>query len=260
VARAETTLVVLRTERLSPDLVRVHLGGPGLADFQPNGFTDAYVKLAFPGADGEDPVLRTYTVRSYDPEAGELAIDFVVHGDAGVAGPWAREAREGQTLVLRGPGGAYRPDPDADWHLLAGDESALPAIGAALEALGADARGQVFVEVYGSEGEIELPAPEGVEVTWLHRGHAAADAPDDRAGRQAPLVAAVREAPWWDGRVQVFVHREAEAVMKGVRPYIRGERAVPAADASISGYWRRGRTEEGFRVWKRELAAAEAPA
>ncbi|MDY0114700.1 MAG: SIP domain-containing protein, partial [Corynebacterium sp.] len=74
---------------------------------------------------------------------------------------------------------------------------------------------------------------------------------------EAPLIDAVRGMPWPDGDVQAFVHGEAETVMKHLRPYLRTERGIPAARASISGYWRRGRSEEGFRTWKRQLAESE---
>src|SRR5690606_21164117 len=86
------------------------------------------------------PRLRTYTVRAWDPDALELTLDFVHHGDEGLAGPWAANARPGDELFMLGPGGGYAPDPGADWHLLAGDESALPAIAASLEALPEGAR------------------------------------------------------------------------------------------------------------------------
>ncbi|WP_459957386.1 siderophore-interacting protein [Nocardia sp. IFM 10818] len=249
-ARARTTLVVQNTIQLTDHLIRVHLGGPGFAAFQPNGFTDAYVKLVFPGADGE--IMRTYTVRSVDPAAQEIAIDFVYHGDEGVAGPWAAAAEPGDTIDVMGPGGAYAPRPDADWHLLAGDESALPAIAAACGALPLDAVGRVFVEISGPADELTFQHPEGVELTWIHRG--AAD-PGEK------LADAVLAEPWREGQVQVFVHGEAQAVMHRIRPYIRKERGIPAEWASsISGYWRRGRTEEGFRQWKSDLAEREKAA
>ncbi|PRC59436.1 NADPH-dependent ferric siderophore reductase, partial [Mycobacterium sp. ITM-2017-0098] len=79
--------------------------------------------------------VRTYTVRHADTQKREITVDFVVHGDHGVAGPWAASATPGQRLFVMGPSGAYAPHPDADWHLFAGDEAALPAISAALEAL-----------------------------------------------------------------------------------------------------------------------------
>lgn len=276
------TFEVVRSERLTAHTVRIVLGdsGPqtGFDTFTPSEFTDSYVKLvlvddgvdvdALPRPltldsfktlpDEQQPVVRTYTVRWVDEQRREIAIDFVVHGDHGVAAPWAASATPGQRAYLMGPNGAYAPDPAADWHLLAGDESAVPAISAALEALPADAVGKVFIEVSGPEDELALTAPPGVEVHWVYRGGRADLVPDDQAGDHAPLIDAVKGAPWLNGQVQVFIHGEAQAVMHNLRRYIRKERGVDAKFASISGYWRRGRTEETFREWKAELASREA--
>jgi NADPH-dependent ferric siderophore reductase len=273
------TFTVVRTEQLTPHMVRVVLGGNGFDTFTPNDQTDAYVKIVIV-PDGVDvdalprpltmdsfgalestqqPTVRTYTVRSTDAAAREMVIDFVVHGEHGFAGPWAARVQPGDPAYLMGPSGAYSPDPAADWHLLAGDEAAIPAISAALESMQADTVGQVFIEVGGPDDEIALTAPEGVTVRWVYRGGRADLVPDDRAGDLAPLIDAVKGAPWLPGQVQVFIHGEAQAVMHNLRPYIRKERGVDVKWASsISGYWRRGRTEETFRQWKRELAAAEA--
>lgn len=227
---------VVRIEQRTPSLRRVVFDAP---DFEPNGFTDAYVKLAF-GDPETSPPVRTYSVAAFDPGAGELAIDFVVHGDSGVAGPWAAAAQPGDILWIRKPGGAYRPDPSADAHLLVGDEAAIPSISAALAALPAGAPGVAFIEVDGPEHELDLPTASDVQISWLHRG----DAP---AGSTTLLDDAVRAWPWPDGRVQAFVHGES-ALLKTVRPYIR-ER-VQRRDLSVSAYWRLGETEEGFRAWK----------
>jgi NADPH-dependent ferric siderophore reductase len=275
------TFEVLRSEQLTPHLTRVVLGGSGFDTFTPNDSTDAYVKMVFVGygidVDAlpqpltldsfktlpveQQPTVRTYTVRRVDTERREIAIDFVVHGEQGVAGPWAASATPGQPAYLTSPNGAYAPDPAADWHLLAGDEAAVPAISAALEALPDNAIGKVFIEVGGPDDEIPLTKPDGVEVRWIHRGGRADLVPEDRAGDHAPLIAAVKDADWLPGQVQVFIHGEAQAVMHNLRPYIRKERGVDAKWAnSISGYWRRGRTEETFRQWKAELAKAEANA
>jgi NADPH-dependent ferric siderophore reductase len=272
------TFEVVRTENLTPHLVRVVLGGSGFDTFQPNDFTDAYVKIVFVRDDVDvsalpqpltldsfnelpverRPTVRTYTVRHADTDRRELTIDFVVHGVHGVAGPWASAATPGQRAFLMGPSGAYAPDPAADWHLIAGDEAALPAISAALEALPDNAVGKVFIEIAGPDDEIPLKAPEGVGVNWIYRGGRADLVPEDMAGDHSPLIAAVKEANWLPGQVQVFIHGEAQTVMHNLRPYIRKERGVEAKWAnSISGYWRRGRTEETFRQWKRELAQAE---
>jgi len=277
------TFEVVRTEQLTPHVVRVVLGGAGdgtgFDTFTPNDYTDSYVKLVFVDDDvdvselpqpltldsftelpaNRRPTVRTYTVRDADPEQRELTIDFVVHGEHGVAGPWAASATPGKRMFVMGPNGAYSPDPAADWHLLAGDEAALPAISAALEALPEDAVGKVFIEVAGPEDQVELAAPAGVDVFWIYRGGRADLVPEDSAGDHAPLIAAVKETSWLPGQVQVFIHGEAQAVMHNLRPYIRKERGVDAKWASsISGYWRRGRTEETFRQWKKELAEAES--
>ena len=152
-ARPQTVLEVVETSWLTPHMVRVVAGGDGFAAFTTNEYTDKYVKIFFakpelglePPYDvaalretlaPEDlPVTRTYTVRWVDEEAGRLAIDFVVHGDEGLAGPWAAAAKPGDRIVFAGPGGLYAPDPTADRHLLVGDDSAIPAIAAAVEAL-----------------------------------------------------------------------------------------------------------------------------
>ncbi len=256
VPRKKTTLSVLRTEALTPHMYRVYLGGDNFDDFDAIDETDAYVKLFF-GTD-DDPIMRTYTVRSVDTSAREIAIDFVVHGDEGVAGPWATRAKPGDEMSFFGPSGGYAPRPDADWHLFAGDESAIPAISAAVEALPEDAIAKVFIEVADRHDEIYMETLAVVDVTWVYRGASSNEVGDDRAGDNAPLIAAVKDTEWLPGQAQVFVHGEAQAVMHNIRPYIRKERGIAAEWASISGYWRRGRTEETFRAWKRELAQAEA--
>ena len=254
---APASASVVRTQRLSPTMVRVVLGG--LDGFAPNGFTDSYVKLIFPRADypmpldleqikrdrpvEEWPVVRTYSVRAFDAAARELTVDFVVHGTSGVAGPWAAAAQPGDTLFVRGPGGAYSPDPDADWHLLVGDESALPAIAAAVDALPADARGHVVVEVPGPESELQLNAPAGVAVTWLHTG------PRPVGDRLVEVVRGI-ELPLTD--VQAFVHGEAGWVAQ-LRRLLRVDRQLPARRLSISGYWRTGFNEDGWQSSKREF-------
>ncbi|MCX6471476.1 MAG: siderophore-interacting protein [Corynebacteriales bacterium] len=274
-AKRLNTMEVTGTEWITPHMMRVRLGGPGFSDFAASDDTDAYVKILF-GAPGvtypepydleriraeytpeQQPVLRTYTVRSVDPERREIAVDVVVHGTEGIDGPWAASAQVGDVVRFLGPGSGYRPDDDAPWHLLASDEAGLPALAAALEALPPTATVQAFIEVAGPEDEITLAAPDGARITWVHRGAGSDAAGDDVAGDNAPLIGAVRDAPWLDGEPHVFIHGEAQAVMHNLRRYIRTERGVSARRASISGYWRRGRTEEGFRAWKAELRAAE---
>ncbi|MCX4821895.1 siderophore-interacting protein [Streptomyces sp. NBC_01142] len=251
---------VVRTERITPHMVRVVLGGEGLAGLGVGEATDHYVKLLFP-AEGvtypepfdidrirkefpreQWPANRTYTVRSWDPVNREMAVDFVVHGDEGLAGPWAARARVGETMHILGPGGGFAPDPAADWHLLVGDESALPAIAASMEQMPAGALVHAFVEISGPEEEQKTATPDGTEITWLHRG--------DRPVGEA-LVAAVTSLDFPEGDVCAFVHGEA-AFVKELRRHLRLERQVPREQLSISGYWRLGQTDEDWRAVKRE--------
>ncbi|RYJ20761.1 iron utilization protein [Streptomyces sp. L-9-10] len=251
---------VVRTEWITPHMVRVVLGGEGLAAVECGEFSDHYVKVLF-APEGVSypepfdieriraefprdqwPANRTYTVRGWDPAARELAIDFVVHGDEGLAGPWAARARPGETVRFLGPGGLYVPDPAADWHLLVGDESALPAIAASLERMPAGALVHAFVEISGAEEEQKVTTPDGTGITWLHRG--------ERPVGES-LVAAVRGLDFPAGDVHAFVHGEAGFV-KELRRHLRLERNVPRERLSISGYWRLGQTDEAWRAVKRE--------
>ncbi|UQN15332.1 siderophore-interacting protein [Gulosibacter sp. ACHW.36C] len=259
-AKPQTVLEVVRTTRLNDWMQRVTVGGPGFADFVPNDSTDAYVKLVFvkpelgltppydmavlrEELDPDDrPITRTYTIRSIDAEAGTLDIDFVIHGEEGYAGPWAAKAQPGDQLVLLGPGGGYAPDAAADFHLLVGDSSALPAIAAALESLPADARGLAIVALDHEAERQEVAHPAGVELVWHVEAGTAAD-----TERLAGLVTA-RE--WPEGDVQVFAHGERETI-KALRRVFR-EREVPRERLSISGYWALGRTEDRFQAEKRE--------
>lgn len=261
-SRPLTTLQVVRTEQLSPHMVRIVAGGPGFASFEPKDFTDMYVKILFPHPDAPSiaatdlsvlreqlpreqwPVTRTYTVRWVDLAAQELAIDFVVHGDDGLAGPWAARAAAGDRMTFSGPGGAYRPDPEADWHLLAGDDAALPAIASAVEALPDTATGYAYVEVDTAEDMQEFKTPEGFKVVWLFREGAT-------PAESTLLVDAVANSPWPAGRVSVFAHGERE-YMKSLRDVLFKQRGLERSQVSLSGYWAYGRTEDFFQAEKKQ--------
>lgn len=262
-SRPTNVLEVVAVEQLAPHLVRLWAAGEGLAAFEGSAATDRYVKLWFtqPGHDLDAPwdleelrqtlapeqlpVSRTYSVPVV--ETDRVAIDVVVHGDMGIAGPWAAAAQPGDRIVFTGPGGGYTPDASADAHLLAGDESAIPAIGAALAWLAEHAPaavGTAYVEVHGADDELPLPKPAGVELVWLHRGDGVT------AGTSPVLADAVAGHAFVDGRTQVFAHGERES-MKAIRDVVK-RHGIPRDDLSLSGYWAHGRTEDRFQAEKRE--------
>ena len=227
--------------------------------------TDTYINAAFPPADATydevfdpqvvrdthprepQPARRRYTVRDWDPEAHVLTIDFVVHGDEGVAGPWAASASPGDALVFTGPSGGYRPDPAADWHLFVGDESALPAIAASLEALPRDAAAVVRLVCDGPEHEVALSGPADADVQWLHRSRGPEDA--------TLLVDAVTALTFPEGQPFGFVHGEADEI-RAVRHHLLHDRGLTRAHLSCSPYWRRTMTDEAWRKIKRDYVAA----
>jgi NADPH-dependent ferric siderophore reductase len=257
--RKPRTTTVLETERLGPHLIRVVVGGPGLEGFGAGEFTDNYVKLQIPppGAeyrapfDAEEikerypreqwPRVRTYTVCKWEPDALRLTLDFVHHGDEGVAGPWAATAQPGDVLHLMGPGGAYTPSPDADWHLLVGDLSVVPAIAASLERIPAGVPVHVIIEVPAPEDEVQLLTPGDLRLTWLH-GDGTGDA----------LPPAVRELEFPEGDVHAFVHGEA-AVVRESRRHLVVDRGMPKEALSASGYWKRALDDEAWREQKAEF-------
>lgn len=258
----QIVLEVLERIQLSPNMVRIVAGKGDIAKVEDNGMTDAYTKMLFAHPDTNltppynldelreelapelMPSRRTYTIRKFDLENKQLWIDFVVHGSAGIAGPWADSAQPGDAVVLGGIGGGYAPNPDADWHLLAGDDSALPAVASALENMPADAQGVAFIEVDGEADHLELSVPAGIEVRWLHRNGAP-------AGTTTLLADAVRNEPWREGEVQVFAHGE-RGMMKALRPYLTDERGLDRTQLSLSAYWALGRAEDRFQAEKRE--------
>jgi NADPH-dependent ferric siderophore reductase len=247
-------------------MVRVVFTGPDLLSLPDLTCSDHYIKILFPppGAgyawpfdpDGVKadlpaelwPVTRTYTIRSFDRASGEMAVDFVLHGDEGVAGPWAASARPGAQLGFFGPGGAYVVDPHADVHLLVGDEAALPAISATIEQLPHDARVEVFLEVAGAEHQQTVPSTARTTVHWVHRDVRGLD-------YGLALAEAVRASELPPGRVQAFVHGNAEMV-RILRRFLFLERQLDRAAVSISGYWRSGHTEDRWQATKREFNQA----
>jgi NADPH-dependent ferric siderophore reductase len=237
---------VAAVRAVTPRLRRVTLGAPSLRRFSSAG-SDSHVMLYFypAGAELPDPLtpaaaragfasvrpaMRSYTVRRFDPGAGELDIDFVLHENPGPASAWAAATEPGDQVILVGPSPAYEPDPAASRHVLIGDESALPAIEVILSELDAGAPALVFCEIDDAGEEVALPSTAHVDLRWVHR-----------RGRDygAPLVAAVRDAgAGLDPRAGVWVAAERGTVA-ALRTYLLGERGLPRESLRSATYWRR---------------------
>lgn len=240
------TGTVISIDRLTPHMVRVELGGEGLAQFTPGEFTDQYVKIQFPADDSGSgrPRVRSYSVRRWDPVSRSLTLDVIYHGDTGLSGPWLSGLKLGDRVSFLGPGGGYAPNPAAPWHLLIGDESVIPAIAASLERMPAEAHAIVLIEVDGPEDQLPLEGPERLDLRWLHRD-------PDATAEESPLIEAISELSFPAGDPQVFLHGEATAVRELIR-HLVVDRGLDRQEMSASGYWKRRHTDEDWRAFKPE--------
>jgi NADPH-dependent ferric siderophore reductase len=243
--RRSLSTVVTEVAWLTPSMVRIIVSGSDLEGFGAGEFTDHYVKCRF----GDK--TRSYTVRDWEPESLRLTLDFVVHGDAGFAGPWAAHAKPGDHLEMMGPGGAYAPDPEADWHLMVGDDAALPAIAASLHRVPVGVPAVAVIEVDGPEHQQQLDSPGDLRVIWVHRTHGPGEDPSLQ-------LEAVQALSLPEGRGHAFVHGEATAV-RLVRRHLVLERGLSVDSLSASGYWKLRRSDEEWRAEKRDwIRTAEA--
>lgn len=242
---------VVRAEPITPHMQRVTFTGADLDRLHWRGF-DQWVRLFLPSADlsGLDqvpqrmtigsyrklqalpesrrPTVRSYTLRNWRPETRELDIDFVIHGDSGVAGPWSLAARPGDPAVILDQGCGW---PDARGHLLiAADETGIPAVLGILRDLPQDARGVAMIEVADLADAQGVNIPEGMDLQWLLRR------PGQNPG-DAVLAALV-------GLGLPEVDRHAFAVGEsrlatGVRRHLVKQRGWGKSEVTFCGYWKR---------------------
>ncbi|CAN5311749.1 siderophore-interacting protein [soil metagenome] len=240
-------LEVHQVQRVTPHLVRVTLGGEALEGFASLGFDD-HVKLFFPdpvtGAlvvpalgpdgpiwpEGAKPIMRDYTPRRFNVAARTLEIDFALHL-AGPATRWAEQARPGQRLGVGGPKGSLLVPTGFDWHLLIGDDTALPAIARRLAELPAGARAEVLAEVDGPADHIAFESAAEIEVVWVHR--------DSAAAGDLPLLDALRRMRMPSGFFHAWIGCESGQA-KALRAYLVTECRANPKFIRASGYWRKG--------------------
>ena len=223
------------------------LGGPGLAGFTaPQPAASVRLLIPSPGQSelvlpdwtgnefrlpgGERPTVRTLTPRRFDPSRLELDVDIVLH-EGGAASDWARSARPGHGCAVSGPARGYSIDPDAAGFVLAGDETAIPAISQLWEALPVDVPVETFIEMATADARLAFPTRRRATVTWLDRPAGAA--PGER------LVEAVRYADIGPG-ARVWVAGEAASVQR-IRRHLFEVRAMAREQATVRGYWKYGR-------------------
>lgn len=242
-------LTVLRVERIAGLLVRVTLGGADLADFTSASFDDhikiflpetpgAPVAAPTPGPNGLSfpegaprPIARDYTPRRYDPATQELDIDFVLHED-GPASNWAAQAQPGQTLLIAGPRGSFVVPTGFDWHLLIGDETALPAISRRLEELPDGVQVIALIEIPQASNQIPLAARAGQQVQWLHRNGVPAG-----GSQLLPQAAASLVLPQGDGYVWVAAE---SAAAHAVLDIMMSQHKTHKRRIRAASYWKRG--------------------
>lgn len=224
---------------LSPAMRRITLKGAELEGFAPAG-PASYIKLIFPEPGQTEPTrplpdgpravsMRTYTPLAMRPEAQEVDVDFVLHGE-GPASTWAAQASVGQVLFLMGPGPGYTLDPAATQHLLIADDSALPAVETILAALPASAHAQVLLEVISDAEQRPLHSAAQLDVRWLARGtdhRAAGHALEKALGAFAPIGPETR----------IYLACEA-AAMRRIRQLLITALGVNRSQIVGRGYWK----------------------
>lgn len=233
---------VLRREQVSPHLVRLVLGGPGLAGFTGSGVPDEWVGLVVPG----QYQSRYYTVRSW--RDGELVLDVVVH-DSGLVTEWASGDCVGDHVTVTDPRGSFDPPPAAAWLLLVGDLTALPAMARIAEETHLPTR--MWCEVPDDPAALASYLPAGPEVTWLTVPGPGASA----------LADAVRAIDWPPGEGYFWMAGES-AQMRAIRKHLMRERQLPSHAYDVMGYWRaqlrRPRAVDPGPVWRAGKAAGRS--
>lgn len=216
-------VAVSRVDRPSAGFVSVTFAGESLADFVSESFDD-HVKFMFLGAGGEI-VARDFTPRAFDRAAGTLTIEFALHG-GGESSNWARNARPGERVTIGGPRGSMIIPGDYEWHLLAGDTTALPAIHRRLEELPAGTQATVVVQADTADRR-SLASAAALDVQWVPDG--------------AALLAALRALPPQRGEGFAWCAGEASA-MAAVRGLWLADKVHPRELMRVAAYWKRGAT------------------
>jgi NADPH-dependent ferric siderophore reductase len=221
-------VTVARINRVSPGFASITFQGEALGDFTSLSFDD-HVKFMFNDASGEQ-VRRDYTPRRFDHDAREIDIEFALHGHGGAA-QWARNATIGQRAIIGGPRGSMILPLAMDWHLLIGDDSALPAVTRRLEELPAGARVVAVLLVDAADRRTFVTRADA-RIHWVDSDDA--------------LLQVLKELPLQTGAGLAWGGGEA-ALMARVRQVLV-ETGMPRQAAKVSAYWKRGVADHHERL------------
>lgn len=222
------TFRVVDSFDVPPGMRRVVLTADDIRDFTYKPGQAIVMMIPLPGGEAG---RRDYTIRSFDRAQGTISVDFVLHGST-PAPTWARRAKTGETIAVKGPRGSTFLRPDADWHLLTGDETCIPAIAHMLEAMPARTRAFVFIETDDRNGEIALETQADATIRWVHRNGAP-------AGPSSLMNGMVEDFPLPSGKGHAYLIGETSNVRRQRHTLIA--RGLSRDQISSEGYWRPGR-------------------
>ncbi|MBN3572323.1 siderophore-interacting protein [Vibrio neptunius] len=244
-------LTVQSTQTITPNMQRITLHGSELAEF-PVDCVGGYIKLLFNQQGGTDltqlgeeqrPVMRTYTIRQFDPVSCTLEVDFVRHItedlQCGFAARWAMNTQVDDVISIAGPGSISTMNLEADWFFMVADMTALPALSVKIQSLPEQAIGYAVIQVNSEQDRQPMNAPENIKIIWLDASQ--------------PLAEQIQGLPWLEGEASVWCACEFDS-MRQLRQYFRNEKEVDRENIYISSYWKKGVSEDGHKVIKRQDA------
>ncbi|MFT5706886.1 MAG: NADPH-dependent ferric siderophore reductase [Oceanospirillaceae bacterium] len=247
-------LEIVSKQKITNNMMRITLGGDDLMTF-PDEQEGGYIKLHFAksGVLNENvlaqiqsddtqqrPILRTYTVRNQRQDPKQIDVDFVLH-DTGLASNWALNSEIGSEIYIAGPGKKKSVDATADWVLIIGDMTALPAISVNLSSLAKTAQGYAVIEILHESDKQNLAVPSGVKLIWVVC---------DPASQSTALVDIVKSLPKLAGNASAWLACEFDK-MRLLRTYIYQDLQIPRRSVYASSYWKQGITEHEHKSVKR---------
>lgn len=240
------SFTVSANRTISPNMRRVTLHSETVSQF-PDNAEGGYIKLMFPQPEQDKPLLRTYTICNLDRKNNSMDVDFVIHEDGGPASLWSEQAAPGDTINISGPGPGKPLDLTADWFLIAGDMTSLPAIRTNIRSLPKDSRGYLVLEIISEDDkqalDIELSElPPQLEIRWLVNLY---------SGIEKVLSKAVCSLDWLEGEPAIWIAAELDEVLKA-RSHLKTMPDIKSGRMYISSYWQHGMTEDRHKAEKQK--------